>query len=113
MKSNGAMKAMRIRDALARLPGLLLIALVRGYRLLLSPVLAPSCRFWPSCSEYAMEALRNHGAARGSWLSARRLCRCHPWATGGIDNVPPAGFSNNRWRAYESSRQDSSDSSVP
>ena len=108
-----AMKAMGAKDALARLPGLLLITLVRGYRLLVSPVLAPSCRYWPSCSEYAIEALRNHGAARGSWLSAKRLCRCHPWAAGGIDNVPPAGFSNNRWRAYANPRHDSSDSSTP
>jgi putative membrane protein insertion efficiency factor len=89
-----------------KLPGRLLIGLVHIYRLAVSPVLAPSCRYWPSCSEYAIEALRRHGAARGSWLTARRLCRCHPWSAGGVDEVPaslfPAGStpSNNRWRAY-------------
>jgi uncharacterized protein len=61
---------------------------VRGYRLLLSPVLAPSCRFFPSCSEYAEQALARHGALRGSWLTARRLCRCGPWHAGGVDPVP-------------------------
>lgn len=73
------------------LPGRLLIGLVQLYRLAVSPVLAPSCRYWPSCSEYAIEALRRHGAARGSWLAARRLCRCHPWSAGGIDEVPAPG----------------------
>ena len=97
--------------------GRLLIALVRLYRLAISPVLAPSCRFWPSCSEYAIDALRLHGAARGSWLSAKRLCRCHPWSAGGVDEVPAPGgpaifpHSNKRWRAYlGDSRRDTSDS---
>jgi putative membrane protein insertion efficiency factor len=70
------------------LPGRLLVGLVQIYRLAISPVMAPSCRYWPSCSEYAIDALRRHGAARGSWLTARRLCRCHPWSAGGIDEVP-------------------------
>jgi putative membrane protein insertion efficiency factor len=63
--------------------------LVQGYRLLLSPVLPPTCRYFPSCSEYAVEALRVHGARRGGWLTARRLARCHPWCAGGLDPVPP------------------------
>jgi putative membrane protein insertion efficiency factor len=63
-------------------------AAVRGYRLLLSPVLPPSCRFFPSCSEYAEQALARHGALRGGWLTARRLCRCGPWHRGGVDPVP-------------------------
>jgi len=54
------------------------------------------CRFYPSCSEYALEALDVHGAARGSWLAARRLGRCHPWNPGGIDHVPPRRASNVR-----------------
>ncbi len=66
----------------------LLRALVRGYRYFLSPLLAPACRFHPSCSEYAEDALRLHGALRGGWLSARRLCRCGPWHPGGVDPVP-------------------------
>ena len=61
---------------------------VRGYRLLISPLLGPSCRFFPSCSEYAEEALQRHGALHGSWLAARRLCRCGPWHPGGADPVP-------------------------
>jgi putative membrane protein insertion efficiency factor len=81
------------------LPRRLLIGLVALYRLLISPVLAPSCRYWPSCSEYAIEALRSHGAARGSWLTVKRLCRCHPWSAGGVDHVPPAASSSRDERA--------------
>lgn len=66
----------------------ILQALVRGYRYFVSPLLAPACRFHPSCSVYAEEALQRHGALRGSWLSARRLCRCGPWHPGGVDPVP-------------------------
>jgi putative membrane protein insertion efficiency factor len=66
----------------------LLIALVRGYRLLLSPWLGAACRFEPTCSAYALEALERHGAAAGSYLTLRRLARCHPWCDGGIDPVP-------------------------
>jgi len=66
----------------------ILQGLVRGYRYFLSPLLAPACRFHPSCSVYAEEALREHGVLRGSWLSARRLCRCGPWHPGGVDPVP-------------------------
>ena len=84
-----------------------LIGLVRFYRLAISPMLAPRCRYWPSCSEYAIEALERHGALRGGALAVRRLCRCHPWSAGGIDNVPlvnPPGrtpISDSRWRAYQ------------
>ena len=67
---------------------LLLLVLVRAYRLLVSPMLPPSCRFYPSCSAYAAVALERHGALRGSYLTARRLCRCHPFHPGGIDPVP-------------------------
>jgi putative membrane protein insertion efficiency factor len=61
---------------------------VRAYRYFLSPLLPPSCRFYPSCSEYAEEALARHGALRGGWLAARRVCRCGPWNPGGHDPVP-------------------------
>lgn len=65
-----------------------LTGIIRFYRYFISPQLAPSCRFWPSCSAYAEEAVQVHGALRGGWLSARRLCRCHPWNAGGVDPVP-------------------------
>lgn len=67
----------------------LLVGLVRIYRTWISPVLPPSCRFEPSCSTYALEALSVHGALRGTWLTIRRLLRCGPWHPGGWDPVPP------------------------
>jgi hypothetical protein len=65
-----------------------LVGVVRVYQRLVSPLLPPSCRFYPSCSAYAVEALTRHGAVRGSWLAARRLARCHPFHPGGLDPVP-------------------------
>lgn len=65
-----------------------LIGLVRIYQRLLSPLLGPRCRFYPSCSAYTAEALQRHGALRGGWLSARRITRCHPLNDGGLDPVP-------------------------
>jgi putative membrane protein insertion efficiency factor len=62
--------------------------LLRGYRYFVSPLLGPTCRFHPSCSRYAEEALERHGLMRGGWLAARRLCRCGPWHPGGYDPVP-------------------------
>jgi hypothetical protein len=61
---------------------------VRGYRLLASPWVGHGCRFTPTCSVYALEALERHGALRGGWLALRRILRCHPWGGSGIDNVP-------------------------
>ena len=65
----------------------LLIGLVRGYRLLLSPWLGSSCRFEPTCSAYSLQALQMHGAAAGSYMTLARLARCHPWCAGGSDPV--------------------------
>jgi putative membrane protein insertion efficiency factor len=65
-----------------------LLLLVRGYRLILSPWLGSSCRFEPTCSVYALEALERHGAAAGSYLAGARVLRCHPWCDGGFDPVP-------------------------
>jgi hypothetical protein len=62
--------------------------LIRGYQYLLSPMFGPACRFHPSCSQYAVEALETHGLFTGGWLAARRLCRCGPWHAGGYDPVP-------------------------
>jgi uncharacterized protein len=85
-----------MQTLILRLPQRALMALVQGYRLLLSAWLGPSCRFEPSCSTYALQALERHGAAAGSYLTLRRLARCHPWCTPGFDPVPlkaPALFS--------------------
>ncbi|WP_139994455.1 membrane protein insertion efficiency factor YidD [Paenibacillus paridis] len=62
---------------------------IHFYRKVISPLLPPSCRFYPTCSMYALEAIEKHGAAKGSWLAAKRIARCHPFNAGGYDPVPP------------------------
>lgn len=66
------------------------IFLIRVYQWTISPLIGPTCRFYPSCSGYAIEATRRFGVTRGAWLTVKRLGRCHPWHPGGIDPVPPA-----------------------
>lgn len=78
-----------IAVALMRLPQMALIGVVKAYRLLISPWLGSNCRFEPSCSTYSLQALQQHGAACGSYLTLRRLVRCQPWCAGGHDPVPP------------------------
>jgi uncharacterized protein len=68
-----------------------LMALIRLYQITISPLLGPVCRFYPSCSRYGYEAIARHGAVYGSYLTVRRLLRCHPWNPGGVDLVPPVG----------------------
>ena len=75
-----------------------LIGLLRTYRLLISPLYGQVCRYHPSCSAYALDAVTQHGALRGSWLAVRRVGRCHPWASGGYDPVP----TRFTWRATRS-----------
>jgi putative membrane protein insertion efficiency factor len=70
------------------------LVLVRSYQLLLSPFAGGACRFEPSCSAYAIEAIETHGLVRGTWFALRRVARCHPWSSAGFDPVPPA--SQNR-----------------
>ncbi|MEO8185913.1 MAG: membrane protein insertion efficiency factor YidD [Burkholderiaceae bacterium] len=74
----------------------ILIAAIRGYRFLLSPWMGNACRYWPTCSEYSMQAIERHGVLRGSWMTLARLARCHPYGAGGLDPVPPQ-FS---WRCW-------------
>jgi putative membrane protein insertion efficiency factor len=71
-----------------------LLRLIDGYRLLLSPFFGTQCRFYPTCSAYAHEAIETHGAWRGSWLALWRILRCNPWNAGGVDPVPPASMRN-------------------
>lgn len=70
-------------------PGWWLQRLVLGYRAVVSPLLSARCRYYPTCSQYAFEAIDGWGAVRGTWLAVRRVGRCHPWRDGGIDPVPP------------------------
>lgn len=67
----------------------LLILMLRGYQRFVSPFLPPACRYHPTCSQYAIEAIRGHGPLRGGWLAIKRLMRCHPWGRGGLDPLPP------------------------
>lgn len=72
-----------------------LVLLVRLYQRFISPLTPPSCRFYPSCSSYAVTALTRFGPLRGGWLALRRLGRCHPWTPGGVDEVPPTWEARN------------------
>lgn len=76
------------RFSVAELPRRALAVFIRAYQLVVSPALPPACRFTPTCSQYAIDAIRRYGALRGSWLAARRLARCHPFHPGGFDPVP-------------------------
>ena len=67
-----------------------LVGIIRTYQRFISPLFPPSCRFHPTCSSYAIEALQVHGPLRGSWMAIRRIARCHPFHPGGLDPVPPA-----------------------
>ena len=81
-------------SALTRATTIPLIWLIRGYQYLLSPLIGPCCRYQPTCSHYAVEALRRHGPLAGGWLALRRVLRCHPWGGFGYDPVPAATASS-------------------
>ncbi len=76
---------------IARLPRLLLMGLIRVYQLTISPLIGPTCKYYPSCSHYGLEAVRRHGALRGTVLAGWRVLRCNPWSHGGVDEVPAVG----------------------
>lgn len=77
------------------LPRNLCVAIFTAYRAVVSPLYGDVCRYYPSCSHYALQAIQQHGVVRGVWLGSRRIARCHPWAEGGIDDVP--GRSDERY----------------
>lgn len=79
-----------VLNAVRATPRLVLIGALRVYQSVISPMTPPTCRYYPSCSSYALIAVQRHGAVRGTWLAVRRLARCHPWTAGGVDDVPPA-----------------------
>jgi len=79
---------------ISRFLGAVLIAPIRLYQRVISPMRPPTCRFYPSCSAYAVKSIRVHGPFVGTYLAIKRLFRCHPWTPGGVDQVPPAG----KWR---------------
>lgn len=76
-------------DVIKKIPAYILIFPIKIYKYTISPLLPASCRHVPTCSEYAIEALKVHGVFKGSWLAIRRISRCHPWGTHGYDPVPP------------------------
>lgn len=82
-KPTGSMPRRWLRQGLVQV----LILIIRSYQTFISPLTGPSCRFMPTCSSYAIGALRKHGPIRGSWAAVKRICRCHPWNPGGYD--PP------------------------
>ncbi|PKQ18962.1 MAG: membrane protein insertion efficiency factor YidD [Actinobacteria bacterium HGW-Actinobacteria-8] len=87
----------------ARVPRLLLMGLIRVYQVTISPLIGPTCKYYPSCSHYGYEAVRRHGALRGTVLAGWRVLRCNPWSNGGVDEVPTAGEPLFRHRHQASS----------
>lgn len=81
------------------LPRNVCVLILRGYRAAISPLYGNVCRYYPSCSHYALGAIQQHGVVKGIWLGSRRIARCHPWAAGGVDDVP-----ENRRRTYTLTR---------
>lgn len=82
--------ARRVLDVIRRVPALTLIGMLRAYQAVISPMTGPTCKYYPSCSHYALTAVQRHGALRGTGLALWRLLRCNPWSLGGVDDVPPA-----------------------
>lgn len=79
-----------VREALHSIPATVLVGMIRVYQVVVSPMTGPTCKYYPSCSSYAVTAIRTHGALRGTGLALWRILRCNPWSLGGVDDVPPA-----------------------
>ena len=85
------MSAKAVVATIGRLPSYALMAVIKAYQLTISPLLGPSCKYYPSCSHYGLEAVRTHGAVVGVVLAVWRVLRCNPWSNGGVDEVPAKG----------------------
>ncbi len=92
--------AVRAVQALGLVPRNVVVVVLRAYRAVISPLYGDVCRYYPSCSAYALGSVQEHGVTKGGWLAARRLSRCHPWAEGGIDDWPVrdnSPYRRTRW----------------
>jgi uncharacterized protein len=103
-------RALAVVRFAVRLPAATVVLALRLWQLVVSPLYGPTCRFYPSCSSYALEAVDRHGLVRGGWLAIRRLGRCHPWNPGGVDLVPPKAGTT---PAAPVSMEDARPSNVP
>lgn len=91
---------MSLFSFLLLLPRNICVLILRVYRAVISPLYGDVCRYYPSCSRYALEAIQQHGVIRGVWLGSRRLLRCHPWAAGGVDDVPAPAHDRYRLTSF-------------
>ncbi len=92
------------RDALRRLPAAVLVGMIRVYQAVFSPLTGPTCKYYPSCSQYAIIAIRTHGTLRGTGMALWRILRCNPWSLGGVDDVPPARSTSPSGDAHRGAR---------
>lgn len=87
---------------LGAIPRIAAVLLIRLYQWTIRPIIGPRCRYLPHCSDYAIESFQRHGLFSGGWLTTKRLCRCHPWATGGLDPVPSKLHNTQRFSSQPS-----------
>ncbi len=99
-------------SGLARFAGWVLIAPIRVYQYVISPLIGPSCRYYPTCSHYAAEAIETHGPLKGGYLAVRRILSCHPFSAGGYDPVPPAPCCGGKSSAKHPDGGDAADGSL-
>lgn len=100
MRSSGRSATRTTINVVLLFPRNVGVLVLRAYRAVISPLYGDVCRYYPSCSHYSLQAVQAHGLSKGSWLTARRLVRCHPWATGGIDDIPPSTRSDIHLTAF-------------